>query len=91
MADIVTIAPLVHAPGLIAYECPNCGYVTSVILPPADERKRLTSRDSILGLDLSAPRRLGGVDVSRHQSVIPPMSGLLSSRTMRALDCYKLG
>jgi hypothetical protein len=36
MTDIVTIAPLLHAPGLIAYECPKCGYVTSVVLPPTN-------------------------------------------------------
>jgi hypothetical protein len=36
MVEIVTIAPLLHEPGLIAYECAACGYVTSVIIPPAD-------------------------------------------------------
>jgi len=36
MVEIVTIAPLVHEPGLIAYECGDCGYVTSVIIPPTD-------------------------------------------------------
>jgi hypothetical protein len=35
MAEIVAIAPLVHEPGLIAYECAACGYVTSVIIPPS--------------------------------------------------------
>jgi len=34
MADILTIAPTPHQPGLIAYECPKCGYVTSVLLQP---------------------------------------------------------
>jgi hypothetical protein len=34
MKDVVTIAPLVAEPGLVAYECPNCGYVTSVLLRP---------------------------------------------------------
>src|SRR5271166_4738819 len=33
MAEIVTIAPLIHEPGLVAYECPNCGYVASEIQP----------------------------------------------------------
>jgi predicted RNA-binding Zn-ribbon protein involved in translation (DUF1610 family) len=28
---VVTIAPTASEPGLIAYECPNCGYVTSVL------------------------------------------------------------
>jgi hypothetical protein len=36
MAEVVTIAPLIHEPGLIAYECSNCGYVTSILQPPAD-------------------------------------------------------
>ena len=34
MLEIVSIAPLIHEPGLIAYECPKCGYVMSVIQPP---------------------------------------------------------
>jgi hypothetical protein len=34
MVEIVTIAPLPHEPGLIAYECAACGYVTSVIISP---------------------------------------------------------
>jgi hypothetical protein len=33
MADIVTIAPILNEPGLIGYECLNCGYVTSAIIP----------------------------------------------------------
>ena len=38
MLEIVSIAPLQHDPGLIAYECPACGYVTSVVVPPAEQR-----------------------------------------------------
>ena len=34
MKDVVSIAPVGHEPGLVAYECPNCGYVTSVLLYP---------------------------------------------------------
>jgi rubredoxin len=34
MKDVVTIAPLAGEPGLVAYECPNCGYVTSIFLRP---------------------------------------------------------
>jgi hypothetical protein len=34
MKDIVTIAPLGDEPGLVAYECPKCGYVTSVLQQP---------------------------------------------------------
>ena len=33
MIEVVTIAPVVHESGLIAYECPQCGYVTSVLVP----------------------------------------------------------
>ena len=38
MLDILSIAPTLHQPGLIAFECPNCGYVTSVLQQPADHR-----------------------------------------------------
>ena len=38
MSDILSIVPTLHQPGLIAYECPKCGYVTSVLLP-ADPRR----------------------------------------------------
>lgn len=34
MKDVVTIVPVAGEPGLIGYECPNCGCVTSEILPP---------------------------------------------------------
>ncbi len=34
MKDVVTIAPVAGEPGLVAYECPACGHVTSVIVPP---------------------------------------------------------
>jgi hypothetical protein len=30
----LSIAPTGHEPGLIGYECPRCGYVTSVVQPP---------------------------------------------------------
>jgi hypothetical protein len=33
MQEVVSIAPLRAEPGLIAYECPACGHVTSEILP----------------------------------------------------------
>jgi uncharacterized Zn finger protein len=32
MKDVVRIAPAQSDPGLIAYECPSCGYVTSVLI-----------------------------------------------------------
>jgi hypothetical protein len=34
MKDIVTIAPLGDEPGLVAYECPKCGCVKSVLQYP---------------------------------------------------------
>ena len=34
MDEVLSIAPLAGEPGLIAYECPNCGYVTSVLIHP---------------------------------------------------------
>lgn len=38
MTEVTTIAPLLHEPGLIAYECPRCGHLTSIVQPPADPR-----------------------------------------------------
>ena len=35
--EILRIAPVQSEPGLIAYECPSCGYVTSVLI---DHRPR---------------------------------------------------
>jgi hypothetical protein len=35
MPKVVTIAPMGGQPGLIAYECPNCAYVTSVLVSAA--------------------------------------------------------
>jgi hypothetical protein len=32
MEDVVTIAPVAGDPGLIAYECPKCHHVTSVLV-----------------------------------------------------------
>jgi hypothetical protein len=43
MDEVVSIAPVVGDPGLIAYECPNCSYVTSVLVQPASAESR-TSR-----------------------------------------------
>jgi hypothetical protein len=40
MSDILTIAATLREPGLIAYECSSCGYITSILLPPADQRRR---------------------------------------------------
>jgi hypothetical protein len=40
MDEVVRIAPLVDEPGLIAYECPACRYVTSVLWPPSQPRRQ---------------------------------------------------
>jgi hypothetical protein len=37
MAEIMRIAPLGDELGLIAYECPACGKVTSVLVPAEGE------------------------------------------------------
>jgi hypothetical protein len=34
MQEVVSIAPRVGEPGLIAYECPNCVYVMSELVQP---------------------------------------------------------
>ena len=34
MDEVVSIAPVAGEPGLAAYECPKCGYVTSVLQQP---------------------------------------------------------
>lgn len=34
MQEVLRIAPVQSDPGLIAYECQSCGYVTSVLIAP---------------------------------------------------------
>jgi hypothetical protein len=34
MDEVVRIAPVAGEPGLIAFECPNCTYVTSALQQP---------------------------------------------------------
>ena len=36
MEEVVSIAPSFGDPGLIAYECPNCVYVTSELVHPEE-------------------------------------------------------
>ena len=38
MKEVVRIA-VQREPGLIAYECPSCGYVTSVLIEPSTIEK----------------------------------------------------
>jgi hypothetical protein len=40
MDEVVRIEPKLGEPGLIAYECPNCRYVTSVLLQAEAGRRR---------------------------------------------------
>ena len=54
MAEVTSIAPLLHEPGLIAYECPSCGYLTSIVQPPADPPTWLTSAVNLKFLSLLA-------------------------------------
>jgi hypothetical protein len=44
MREIIRIAPIRIAPGLIGYECPTCGYVTSVKVPTGRPDRRSTPR-----------------------------------------------
>jgi hypothetical protein len=38
MDEVVSIEPVIGEPGLIAYECPNCVYVTSVLVQPNSDQ-----------------------------------------------------
>ena len=35
MDEIMEIEALWNQPGLVAFECPDCGYLTSVVVPAA--------------------------------------------------------
>jgi len=39
MEAIITIEPTLGDPGLIAYECPSCVYVTSELVQPTGSAK----------------------------------------------------
>lgn len=38
MDELLFIAPALNDQGLIAYECPRCGYVSSVLVEPSKRR-----------------------------------------------------
>ena len=40
MDEVVRIEPTLGEKGLIGYECPNCTYVTSVLLEPQTLKER---------------------------------------------------
>jgi hypothetical protein len=39
MTEVTTVAPLLHEPGLIAYECRSCGHVSSVVQQPLEPKQ----------------------------------------------------
>ena len=39
LREVTRVLPLQNADGLIAYECPACSYVTSVIWPAGEQTK----------------------------------------------------
>ena len=39
MKEVLRIAPVQTDPGLIAYECPSCDYVTSVLTPSTPDKQ----------------------------------------------------
>jgi transposase-like protein len=50
MPEVVTIAPMGRQPGLVAYECPKCAYVTSVLALSASSHptvRRWKERDAV--------------------------------------------
>jgi predicted RNA-binding Zn-ribbon protein involved in translation (DUF1610 family) len=50
MAKIVTIIPMGRQPGLVAYECPKCAYVTSVLASRATGQPTARRReDAVIG------------------------------------------
>jgi hypothetical protein len=65
MDEVVSIAPVAGEPGLTAYDCPNCGYVTSVLEPP---KTRISSSRVMHGMLGESPEQ-----TSRRSTV--PMSG----------------
>lgn len=38
MDELLSIAPVLNERGLVAYECPRCGYVSSVLIEPSERR-----------------------------------------------------
>ena len=51
MKDVVTIAPVAHENGLVAYECPKCGHVTRRVGPA--NAPLGVGRRSTIGLQVS--------------------------------------
>jgi transposase-like protein len=39
MNEVLWIAPVQTDPGLIAYECPSCSYVTSILTSPQSSQR----------------------------------------------------
>jgi hypothetical protein len=47
MNEVVRIEPTLREPGLIAYECPSCVYVTSVLLKPTTPANAGRARSAV--------------------------------------------
>jgi hypothetical protein len=80
MDDVVTIAPLLDEPGLIAYECPRCGYITSLLVPADDPKARVEAHcPSARGQPTEAPPVVLGIgqrSAGRRQGWLSPMVSL---------------
>jgi predicted nucleic acid-binding Zn ribbon protein len=37
MSEFASVTPTESVPGVIAYECRECGYMTSVLQPPTED------------------------------------------------------
>jgi hypothetical protein len=58
MTEVLRIAPVQSDPGLTAYECPSCGYITSVLMgaaPQSEPVKAANGPKVGQRLDLTAP------------------------------------
>jgi hypothetical protein len=83
MDDILTIPPVAGEMGLIAYECPGCGYVTSVLLQPDDPRFPTFKR-----YVPPATRRLEAISFQQNaisKSASNPAGQLLLARSLREI------
>jgi hypothetical protein len=64
MDEVVRIEPTLGDQGLIAYECPNCVYVTSVLLEPR------TLKESATAVKREAKVKVRNLHVSLHLLIV---------------------
>ena len=57
MKDVVTIAPVAGDPGLVAYECPDCKHLTSVIVLTRSDGRAAFERARVQGKQGRSPDR----------------------------------